>query len=1444
MGEFETRLKLLEAMQEQLRNSTSRHSEGLKSTIHNVHQLHAQFRKAVNEHISAERVKLEKDMKEVILLASWKDTNVTALKESTKRSHYQLYKVVKKYRSILATPVSTIARAADLGTLEPSSLAPLGRDLPATSTEDIALCTATINTWDSRPARLLNISSTVSKMQQGRVSSTPGLALVSNLVNQFSDSILQRAQELRDSTPSKLTKDNTTEVRRIQDAKRKAVNEALKSLRQMGFKSNLSQRELMGQASAVEILGSTPAIASEASVLSDIPADVPVPDLVRGSKYFEHGLSIILQQREAIASHLKAVKRLHDVIGYFLAFCEQPGSGQDASPKLTFGKSQDPTVILQQLSWIPANINFALKVVDAEARFSLGDHQSLRNILQRWNQWAITSVTALRACPDTFSGVLMPRQQQLISGVLQGFEVMKTELSQFADANPPLKHIVTYLQPWIPTSGHALNAIENHGFRSTGGDHILELDSDIQRLCDTILALVQPETLDASTTKTAGGPEKPVLVEHEKMLASRASAGCSTIIDHLENLGSKLRTTATEDLLPIRAVMRLMTPIIVEYENICHREVVQWLDFHQSICRLTHILSNFVINIGTNGFCAPSDGSAEAGGAGQLESGTGLGDGEGEEDISNDIAPDEDLSELAKQKEEEGSSKKDYDAEENAVENDDIDGMSESGSEKSDREGEEGEGEEEDMAEEMGKVDDSHGLDSLDKDFWDNPDEEPKEEVDAGPEGEKQDDASAEDEADGVEARENENLNEHIPEVERLDISDDFDLDKMEEELDEDDNEMDLSDGEEEEKDGFDGNIEDTDNHEKQLSDVEEEDHEMMDQTADNMEGADSSEDEREKDGEEQPEDALQEPTDDPIDNDLDTPKAPQNVEASGAATSSGDTETNAEDPITSNTETEKDNEQGTAPESSRQNATDGQQGDTGQAEYRTGSGQSDLQSKEQRLENSLKKLGDLLEKVLRTPMDILDPETSQGPKEEVSNPEDQKQSQFEHVGEDDRQSTAQALGAATTEEAHTIDESMVINSAPDPSEQPTTTGDDDMVDDSVEGATGKESNEHTGFQEESEELEDTPVAAASNPQDDSEATMEVDVPRLMANPHKDGTDQNSQDIDMELDDYDEQNQSQDPKEPIDHTSLGNSSQAQSLWTLYEDKTRVLSLSLTEQLRLILEPTLSTKLRGDYRTGKRLNMKRIIPYIASDYKKDKIWMRRTKPSKRQYQVMIALDDSKSMSEPRCVELSLESIALVARALTHLEVGQIAMVSFGETTQLVHPFEQPFTAQAGANIFANLSFSQTKTNMKSLVETSIRLFREAKQMNQQSDLWQLELIISDGICEDHKEVQRLVRLAHFEKIVLIFVIIDAAGGSAGTVADGAGMISKGSASILDMKEAIFTDQGGGKGPKLQVNRYIDTFPFNYYLIIRRIEDLPGMLSTALRQWFSQAAEASS
>ena len=48
----------------------------------------------------------------------------------------------------------------------------------------------------------------------------------------------------------------------------------------------------------------------------------------------------------------------------------------------------------------------------------------------------------------------------------------------------------------------------------------------------------------------------------------------------------------------------------------------------------------------------------------------------------------------------------------------------------------------------------------------------------------------------------------------------------------------------------------------------------------------------------------------------------------------------------------------------------------------------------------------------------------------------------------------------------------------------------------------------------------------------------------------------------------------------------------------FEARTSGLAQELCEQLRLILEATVASKLQGDYRTGKRISMRKVISVVA------------------------------------------------------------------------------------------------------------------------------------------------------------------------------------------------------------------------------------------------------
>ena len=302
---------------------------------------------------------------------------------------------------------------------------------------------------------------------------------------------------------------------------------------------------------------------------------------------------------------------------------------------------------------------------------------------------------------------------------------------------------------------------------------------------------------------------------------------------------------------------------------------------------------------------------------------------------------------------------------------------------------------------------------------------------------------------------------------------------------------------------------------------------------------------------------------------------------------------------------------------------------------------------------------------------------------------------------------------------------------------------------------------------------------------------------------------------------------------------------AHNIWRLYESLTHDLSYTLCEQLRSILEPTQATRLKGDYRTGKRLNMKKIIPYIASEYTKDKIWLRRTKPSRREYQVLIALDDSRSMAESHSIHLAYQTLALVSRALARLEVGEIGVARFGQSVEMLHGFDNesgPFNDQAGVKLLNAFRFNQKATDLLGLIETSLQVLEQARDRRSMrsasvADLWQLEIIISDGVCQDMERIKTVLRKAEEQRVMVVFVILDSLhshvkpGTSSGNAVQN---------SILTMQQGVIRKNTNGV-VEVKMERYLDLFPFEYYVVLRDAEALPEILSGTLKQFFERISE---
>lgn len=183
---------------------------------------------------------------------------------------------------------------------------------------------------------------------------------------------------------------------------------------------------------------------------------------------------------------------------------------------------------------------------------------------------------------------------------------------------------------------------------------------------------------------------------------------------------------------------------------------------------------------------------------------------------------------------------------------------------------------------------------------------------------------------------------------------------------------------------------------------------------------------------------------------------------------------------------------------------------------------------------------------------------------------------------------------------------------------------------------------------------------------------------------------------------------------------------------------------------------------------------------------------------------------------------MEALVTVCRAMSQLEVGNLAVASFGKqgNIRLLHDFDQPFTPEAGIKMISSFTFKQENTivdipmvdlmmYLNNMLDTAVTHARLPSGYN---PLQQLVLIIADGRFTEKEKLKRRVRDILSSKRMVAFLILDPTN------------------SIMDMTEATV------EGTDFKFSKYIDSFPFPFYVVLKNIEALPRMLADLLRQWF--------
>lgn len=266
-------------------------------------------------------------------------------------------------------------------------------------------------------------------------------------------------------------------------------------------------------------------------------------------------------------------------------------------------------------------------------------------------------------------------------------------------------------------------------------------------------------------------------------------------------------------------------------------------------------------------------------------------------------------------------------------------------------------------------------------------------------------------------------------------------------------------------------------------------------------------------------------------------------------------------------------------------------------------------------------------------------------------------------------------------------------------------------------------------------------------------------------------------------------------------------------WLELEKITQKISQELCEQLRIILEPTKAKSFKGDYKTGKRINMKKVISYIASQFRKDKIWLRRTRETGRDYQVLIAIDDSYSMNQHGLGDIAKKGLVAIAQALNKLEVGQLAVAAIRQGLTLLQDFSNTFTPEQGAFVLSQLQFQYGRDAGNDLSYPNF-VQQCYEFLNNQGTELQLVIVISDGRMNKNK-VKPCLRKS--QGIFYLFIIVD-----------------NQDSSILDMKSTSIVKIAGKNSVK--VYPYLEDFPFEYYVVVQSPEFLVTVLADVLRQWF--------
>ena len=718
-GEFDSRLKLVESFRKHI-TLIGLSNSNIASALSNITSFYRQFKPIVDDHIARGKKSLEKDLTEVILLASWKDVNVDALKQSSRRSHNNLYKFVRKYRDLLSGTLMTVVESGlsfnPKSSLQLTSIRSLHyRELRLDSAKVIV---NDISTWSTRSDVLRNID---------RVNENMEIYAEKIKRQEFPDfgelalDFVKEADRLRDETPKVYAKEHKKKLASLRAQKGKMLSDSIKELRRIGLKTSFRKDIHAVQATSTAILANSENFdgtvlegydLSFYRILDILPRlrnaiagptdDIPVPTLEKGMAVTENLIFSLITTRKPLLTLALNYKKCLELRSDLEEICFTKSELYHSS---LISEVDQASYIS---NWLPFLIDYAKTTLAIIAK--PGSVKEDSNFLEVFKSKIVSlhSKISEKKIFDVETKTLLNDFNSLIHQFITKLNEQRDSKSYFV-----YELILNWLQEQTVSKQEKIEVCHTT---------IEDFDEKFRKIFTSIVLAFQKIVSDGTLSIT-DEEDNWLLITSKKIMTNVRLLHSSNITRNIENALNLLKSSnfTTDESRLIRALVTFTMPIINNYYSMMRIVLEKARKYYSQTAHGTYVLSVILHNLAKNGFCSPEPPSEEVDDK-NLHEGTGLGDGEGAQNNSKDVDQDEDLTEDAQTANEEQKDKderEDESEEEDAVDMEgDMAGNVEEISDQEDKEDELDEEEKDELDEEIDDIDEDDP-NAIDDKMWD-----------------------------------------------------------------------------------------------------------------------------------------------------------------------------------------------------------------------------------------------------------------------------------------------------------------------------------------------------------------------------------------------------------------------------------------------------------------------------------------------------------------------------------------------------------------------------------------------------------------------------------------------------------------------------------------------------------------------------------------------------